>query len=111
MGTDLCWFFDQFIYGTDIPSYRVVYRTEPADGGQYRVKLQVIQENVPDAFQAYVPVTMDLGENRIARLRVKVKGPRSEIELPLMPGKPKSLRFNDLDGVLAEVKSVVPASN
>jgi hypothetical protein len=35
-----------------------------------------------------------------------VRGPGSDIELPLMPGKPKSLRFNDLDGVLAEVKSV-----
>jgi aminopeptidase N len=106
VGIDMGWFFDQWIYGTDIPSYRVVYRTEP-EGGQYRVKLQVVQENVPDTFQAYVPVTLDLGEDRIARLRVKVKGPRSEIELPLMPGKPRSLRFNDLDGVLAEVKSVI----
>ena len=35
---------------------------------------------------------------------VKVRGPKSEIELPLMPAKPKSIRFNDLEGVLAEVK-------
>jgi hypothetical protein len=33
-----------------------------------------------------------------------VRGPKSEIELPLMPAKPKSVRFNDLEGVLAEVK-------
>ncbi|HYF40604.1 MAG TPA: hypothetical protein VD930_12995, partial [Gemmatimonadales bacterium] len=92
--------------GTDLPAYRVVYRTEPANGGQYRVKLQVLQENVPETFQAYVPITLDLGQDRTARLRVKVKGPKSDIELPLMPGNPKSLRFNDLDGVLAEVKSV-----
>ncbi len=106
VGADLGWFFDQWIYGSDIPSYRVVHRSEPAKGGQYRVKLQVLQENVPESFQAYVPVTLDLGQDRIARFRVKVRGARSEIELPLMPAKPKSLRFNDLDGVLAEVKSV-----
>jgi aminopeptidase N len=106
LGADLGWFFDQWIYGKDIPTYRVVYRTEPAEGGMYRIKLQVLQENVPETFQMYVPVTLDLGEDRKARLRVKVRGPKSEIELPLMPAKPKSLRFNDLDGVLAEVKSV-----
>ena len=27
------------------------------------------------------------------------------IDLPLMPEKPKDVRFNDLEGVLAEVKS------
>jgi hypothetical protein len=30
----------------------------------------------------------------------------SEIELPLMPAEPKSVKFNDLEGVLAEVKTV-----
>jgi hypothetical protein len=50
---------------------------------------------------------VDLGEDRVARFRVKVRGPRSEIELPVvLPAKPKALRFNDLDGVLAEVKVV-----
>jgi aminopeptidase N len=105
-GADLGWFFDQWVYGTEIPEYRVTYSTEQADGGQYRVKLQVLQENVSPSFLAYVPVTLDLGQDRIARLRVKVQGPKSEIELPLLPGNPKSLRFNDLEGVLAEVKSV-----
>lgn len=28
------------------------------------------------------------------------------LDLPVMPGKPKALRFNDLSGVLAEVKNV-----
>jgi hypothetical protein len=37
---------------------------------------------------------------------VKVKGPVSEIELPPMPAEPKSVKFNDLEGVLGEVKTV-----
>jgi hypothetical protein len=65
-----------------------------------------LQENVSEAFQAYVPVTLDLGQDRTARLRIKVRGPRTEVDLPLMPARPRSLRFNDLSGVLAEVKSV-----
>jgi hypothetical protein len=104
VGTDLGWFFDQWVNRTDIPTYRVAYRSDPAEGGQYRVKLRVQQQNVGEDFQMYVPVTLDLGEDRVARLRVRVQGPKSEIDLPLMPAKPKSIRFNDLDGVLAEVK-------
>jgi len=69
------------------------------------LKLQVAQANVPEDFQ-YVPVTLNLGNDRVARLRVKVRGPRSKIDLPLMPAEPKALKFNDPDGVLAEVKMI-----
>ena len=40
----------------------------------------------------------------MARLRVKVQGPLTEINLPPMPAKPTSLLFNDLSGVLADVR-------
>ena len=106
IGADLGWFFDQWIYGTGLPAYRVAYRIDPAENGQYRVKLKVRQENVGEDFQMYIPVTLDLGNDRVARVRVKVRGSSSEIDLPLMPSKPKAVRFNDLDGVLAEVKMV-----
>lgn len=106
MGLDMGWFFTEWVEGSAIPSYRVAYRTEPGQDGQFRVRLQVEQAGVPDDFLMYVPVTLDLGQDRVARVRVKVKGPRSEVELPPMPAAPKSLKFNDLEGVLAEVKMV-----
>ncbi len=106
LNLDLGWFFDQWIYGTEIPTYRVAYRTDETENGQYRIKLRVRQENVADSFQAYVPVALDLGNDRVARLRVKVRGALTEVDLPLMPAKPKAVRFNDLSGVLGEVKMV-----
>jgi aminopeptidase N len=105
IGTDMGWFFDQFVYGAQIPTYRVAYRTEQAGDGQYKVRLRVRQEDVPESFQMYVPVTLDLGKDRVARFRVKVKGPLTEIELPSVPAEPKKVTFNDLEGVLAEVKT------
>jgi hypothetical protein len=54
----------------------------------------------------YVPVTVDLGQNRQGRYRVNVRGPETEIVLPLMPAEPKGLKFNDLEGVLCEVRMV-----
>jgi hypothetical protein len=40
----------------------------------------------------------------VARFRVKVKGPLTEVTLPV-PAKPKEVKFNDFAGVLAEVKN------
>jgi aminopeptidase N len=105
-GAEMGWFFDQWVHSTAIPTYKVAYRTEPAAGGQFKVRLQVRQEGVPDEFQMYVPVTLELGKDQTARVRVKVKGPKSEIDLPLMPSEPRKVKFNDLEGVLAEVKMV-----
>ena len=106
IGMDMDWFFNQWVYGTAIPSYRVAYKAELVETGQHRVTLRVEQENVPEDFRMYVPVTVDLGENRQGRFRVNVQGPRSEIVLPLLPAPPKSVKFNELDGVLADVKMV-----
>lgn len=105
-GADMGWFFNQWIYGAAVPTYKVATRTEKMSDGQYRVRLQVQQEDVPETFLAYVPVTVDLGKDRVARVRVKVTGARSNLELPPMPAEPKSIKFNDLEGVLADVKSV-----
>ena len=106
IGTDMGWFFQEWVYGSRLPSYRVAWRSTPSDGGQFRVQLRVWQDDVPDSFQMYVPVTVDMGKDYTARVRVKVTGPHSFIELPLMPAQPKSVKFSDLEGVLANVKEV-----
>ena len=54
----------------------------------------------------YVPITVELGGNRVARARVKVTGAESEIVLPiLLPSQPRAVKFNDLMSVLADVKT------
>ncbi len=106
VGSNMQWFFDQWVSGAAIPKYRVAYQSEPVDGGKYKVTLRVEQEGVPENFRAIVPVSVDLGKDRWARLRVDVRGPVTEKALPLMPHEPKGIIFNDLQGVLAELKMV-----
>jgi aminopeptidase N len=105
-GQDMGWFFDQWVYGSDLPTYRASYKVSSAPDGKYVLTLRVRQQGVPDNFLAYMPVTIELGKDQVVRIRMKVTGPVSELELPLLPAKPKSVKFNDLDGVLADVKSV-----
>jgi aminopeptidase N len=104
-GEDMGWFFEQFVYGAAIPTYRVAHRTERGGNGEYKVRLRVRQEGVPESFRMFVPVTLDLGKGQVARFRVKVAGPLTEIELPPVPAEPKKVTFNDLEGVLGEVKA------
>ncbi len=63
------------------------------------------EERVPPTFLAYVPVAVELGDNRVARFRVRVTGAHSELALPPVPARPKKVTINDLHGVLAEVKT------
>jgi hypothetical protein len=74
------------------------------EDGQYRVTGTVRQEGVPEDFAMYVPVLVGFGDEGWVRLRVLVEGPTTEFTLPLMPRKPDEIRFNDLNGVLADVK-------
>lgn len=105
-GADLGWFFDQWIRTSAMPEYRWAWRTEPAPDGRHRVFLRVEQRGVPDDFLAYVPVTIKLAGGQEGRLRVKVTGAQSEMELAPMPSAPQDVVFNDLEGVLAKVSKV-----
>jgi len=103
-GIPMDWFFDQWVKGTAIPTYRVAWTTEPADGGKYRVRFRVTQEDAPPDFQMWVLVSADLGNNRFANFRVGVKGGQTDYVSPLLPGRPVKVIFNELRSVLADVK-------
>jgi hypothetical protein len=106
VGQPMDWFFNQWVYGWSIPTYRVAWKAEHADNGQYQVRLRVRQEDVPADFLAYVPVRIETAGKQVVRARVKVTGASSELIVPvLLAAEPTTLEFNDLDGVLAEVQT------
>jgi len=104
VGAPMGWFFDQWVKGTAIPTYRVAWTSQQAADGRYQVRLRVAQEGVPADFQMPVVVAVDLGDQRTARFRVRVSGARGEYLSPLLPARPRSLVFNDLHSVLGEVR-------
>lgn len=97
------WFFKQWVYNTEIPTYTITYYDQELPDGKYKVRCVVKQSNVPDDFQMYVPFRFDFGDNRVARLRYLIKGPVTELEFPTLPMKPESISFNDLESVLCEI--------
>ena len=102
--TSMNWFFDQWVRGALVPKYSVQWKVVDAPEGKFQVRLKVAQEGVPETFQMYVPVTMQLSDGSVVRMRVLVKGPGYEGDLPAVPSRPKDFIFNDFEGVLADVQ-------
>jgi len=104
VGTDMSWFFDEWVKGTAIPTYVLSWRAEPAQNGHYTLQLRVRQEEVPKSFIMLVPVKIGFADTAMhAFVRMKVAGPLTERTVEL-PAEPKRLELNPLESVLAEVK-------
>lgn len=103
-GVDMTWFFDQWVYGADIPTYSFTY-TVVADTapGEYKTNLHIEQTDVPDDFKMYVPLEIEYDSGQKQYVRLMVDRPVIEMSL-LLPSKPKKLRLNPFLSVLADVK-------
>ena len=102
-GASLDWFFKQWIFDTRIPKYTFSYKSEQTADGKYKVTCKVEQSSVADDFQMAVPLYVDFGNDKFARLRIVARGPLTQVDLPLMPMKPEKIIFNDMESVLCEV--------
>jgi hypothetical protein len=98
---DMDWFFDQWVYGNELPKFKFDYDVEQRDDGKFYVMCTIEQQNVSDDFKSYIPIEIDLGNNQKARFRTLVEGSIKEFEIPL-PAKPKKINFNIFDSMLGE---------
>ena len=104
IGMDIDWFFKQWVYGSDLPTYEFSYTTSKEPEGEYRVDCRVVQENVHDDFKMYVPILIRFKGGKSARFRALIDQPTKEFTLPPLPLEPEKIVFNDLHSVLAKVK-------
>ncbi len=58
----LDWFFDEWVYGTQIPKYHLEYQLTPGEGGQTKLHMAITQSDVDDHFAMLVPVFGDFGK-------------------------------------------------
>lgn len=99
---DWGWFFDQWVDGTSIPTYRWAYAVVQRDGRTH-LELDIQQTGVPEGFRMPVAVQLDYGRNETGEVVVLVDQPRQQISLEL-PAKPRKVTLNGRHGVLADVK-------
>ena len=102
IGQPMDWFFDEWVYGTAVPTYTFAWKAEPDSTG-VTAHMRVRQTDVPDDFAMFVPVLIKFDQGE-ALVRLLVRGPTTEVQLHL-PAQPVSMELNPLESVLADVKS------
>jgi Peptidase family M1 domain len=90
VGALMGWFFDEWVYGTDVPHYDFSYTLQDAAGGKTALHMSLAQSGVSDAFTMRVPVYFLLkGEaHRLGFLQAKGSSTvQADVTLPFRPDK------------------------
>jgi hypothetical protein len=60
------WFFNEYIYGTDLPTYHFESQLTPNDKGT-SLHIKLVQSGVPDSFKMMVPMYLEMDDGKILR--------------------------------------------
>jgi hypothetical protein len=98
------WFFNQYVYGTDLPAYHFEgHATKNGDATSLHVKL--IQSGVSPDFRMPVPIYLELTDGKIIRLgSVTITGCKTidqTVQLPKLPAPVKRVVINYYYDVLS----------
>jgi hypothetical protein len=93
----LDWFFNEYVYGTDLPAYHFEGDiAETATGTSLHYKLT--QSGVSPSFKMLVPIYLEFADGKILRIgSVHITGPSTKEQtasLPKLPNKVKRVLIN-----------------
>lgn len=90
------WFFNQWVYGTEIPSYRFEYQV----AGDGSLSGRITQTGVSDKFAMVVPVYVDFGKGWVKLGSARLVGNSSidlkDVKLPQAPKRATICAFKDV---------------
>ena len=104
-GEPMDWFFDQWVYGVEVPTYRPDLDVSPVVDSRSPFVLhgRIRQEDVSDGFKMPVPVRLTFDDYPPMTQRIWVDAEEVTVELPL-PARPTRVEFNHQHAVLAKVR-------
>ncbi len=98
------WFFNQYVYGTDLPSYHFESQISP-NGETFNLSFKLTQSRVNANFRMLVPIYLELADGRVLRLgSAAILGPMTAtqtVQLPKLPTPVKRAFINYYYDVLS----------
>lgn len=96
------WFFNQWVYGTDVPRYRFDYTLTTESDGKVTLRGKVTQSDVSPNFKMVVPIYLDFGKGIVRLGTIPVMGNMTTEEFQVkLPEKPKRVMINYHYDILA----------
>jgi hypothetical protein len=97
------WFFDEYVYGTEIPRLKLDYQVEPL-GNKFLLKLHITQNEVSEKFRMAYPITVETEDKKLMRLGVaRLTGNSSQDATMTLPFRPRRVLLCLNEDVLANI--------
>jgi hypothetical protein len=96
----LDWFFQEWVFGTDVPRYDLKYEVTPAGSGVH-VKAEVTQSEVSPNFAMFVPLFADYGKGMVRLNQVEMVGDSTRTIEFNLPSQPKKIELNYWKDILS----------
>ena len=96
----LDWFFDEWVYGTQVPKYHFEYQLAGGDSGNVKLHMTVAQSQVDDHFSMLVPVYADFGKGMIRIGQIGLAGNTTRNVDFTLPSQPKKVALNAYKEIL-----------
>ena len=90
----LDWFFNEWVYGTDLPRYKFEYQLTPAEHGNFKLHMTLSQSDVDDHFAMLVPVFGDFGNGMTRIGQIAIAGNTTRNVDFVLPAQPRKVVFN-----------------
>jgi hypothetical protein len=98
------WFFNEYVYGTDLPTYHFDGDVKQTDSGT-TLHFKLVQSGVPSDFKMLVPMYLEYTDGKIMRLgALNITGSSTldqTVNLPKLPSQVKRVSINHYYDVLA----------
>jgi len=88
------WFFREWALGTHVPRYSFKYDVQPAEGGKFRVHMEITQSEVDDNFVMFVPIFGDFGNGMVRLTQVGIVGNSTKEFTFVVDRQPKKVALN-----------------
>jgi carboxypeptidase family protein/peptidase M1-like protein len=96
------WFFSQWVYGTEVPRYRLDYTLTPESDGKVILRGKLTQGDVSPNFKMIVPVYLDFGKGIVRLGAIPVMGNTTTEGFTVkLPETPKRVLINYHHDILA----------
>jgi len=97
------WFFNQYVYGTETPRYKLDYQLEPS-GQQTILKMRLTQSEVSANFRMAVPVYLELEDKKLSKLgAIRILGNSTQEATITLGFRPRRVILAAYEDVLATI--------
>ncbi len=101
IGAPMDWFFNEYVYGTQIPTYNFKYDLKPAPDGKWILQGSLTQSGVSNDFQMYVPFYLVMGKAVHRMGLIRITGSSTvPLEIPLS-ARPDRISIDEYHDILA----------